>query len=369
MSADGDDFGGLKDTDLAALLDEKDDRDEEEEVDTTRPFQPDAASTPYHGGEQVELQTMHHEHSGLPDTSYEETPLLGDFLSPEEKTSKVEEVKDFIKKRFPKVDLERLGPIGFGKKSGNQASIVSFGPKGGETKILKSGSSDFLKSFTDKNSAALGPRAEDIIFEDRDSIRETRQTLKEAEIQLKQAEKLSSQREEEKKKLEVLRRKIEQTDAKIEDIQDEQGSNLESEAELRRLIQLKKNHQTELENKKKELASLSKQAKSREKEQAKVDRLRASLAAKESETNAMEEKLNQTKPLDDLKERESELQRQNEEDQAIIQDENASPSDKEAAEGRVAERNEELARQLRLRKGKGRGLSWKESKRSSKNMT
>jgi len=57
----------------------------------------------------------------------------------------------------------------------------------------------------------------------------------------------------------------------------------------------------------------------------------------------MEERLNQMKPLDDLKEQESELQRQNEEDQAIIQDENASPSEKEVAEGRVAERNEELA--------------------------
>jgi len=92
------------------------------------------------------------------------------------------------------------------------------------------------------------------------------------------------------------------------------------------------------------LDSLTKQAKNREKEQAKVDRLMASLAAKESETNAMEERYNQTKPLDDLKEQESELQRQNEEDQAIIQDENASLSEKEAAEGRVAERNEELAR-------------------------
>ena len=48
--------------------------------------------------------------------------------------------------------------------------------------------------------------------------------------------------------------------------------------------------------------------------------------------------------MDDLKEQERELQRQNEEDQEIIQDENASPSDKEAAEDRVAERNEELAR-------------------------
>jgi len=58
----------------------------------------------------------------------------------------------------------------------------------------------------------------------------------------------------------------------------------------------------------------------------------------------MEKRLNQTKPLDGLKEQESELQRQNADDQAIIQDENASPSDIEAARERVAERNEELAR-------------------------
>ena len=51
------------------------DDDDEQEVDTTRPFQPCAASTPYQ--EQYEMQTMQHEQSGLPDTSYEETPLLG----------------------------------------------------------------------------------------------------------------------------------------------------------------------------------------------------------------------------------------------------------------------------------------------------
>jgi len=58
----------------------------------------------------------------------------------------------------------------------------------------------------------------------------------------------------------------------------------------------------------------------------------------------MEERLNSSKALDDLKEQESALQRQNAEDQAIIQDENASPSDIEAARERVEERNEELAR-------------------------
>jgi len=63
--------------------------------------------------------------------------------------------------------------------------------------------------------------------------------------------------------VEVLRRKIEQTDAKIDAIQDEQGSNFESEAELRRLKEVKKNDQSDLENKKKELDLLTKSKKHR----------------------------------------------------------------------------------------------------------
>jgi len=58
----------------------------------------------------------------------------------------------------------------------------------------------------------------------------------------------------------------------------------------------------------------------------------------------LEERLNQTKPLDDLKEEESKLQRQNEEDLAIIQDENRQRSEKQDAEGRVAQRNQVITR-------------------------
>lgn len=63
-----------------------------------------------------------------------------------------------------------------------------------------------------------------------------------------------------------------------------------------------------------------------------------------SERNTLQERLNETRTLDKLREQEAELKRQNEEDQVVIQDENASPSDKQAAEGRVAERTEELGR-------------------------
>ena len=58
----------------------------------------------------------------------------------------------------------------------------------------------------------------------------------------------------------------------------------------------------------------------------------------------MEERLNSTKTFDALKEQERHLLRLNEEDQAIIEDEMEPSIDKEAAEERVAARNEEIAR-------------------------
>ena len=64
----------------------------------------------------------------------------------------------------------------------------------------------------------------------------------------------------------------------------------------------------------------------------------------EKERNEIEERLNSTKPLEELKERESELDRKKEEEQAIIQDYNATPSERKAGQDRLAEINEELER-------------------------
>ena len=139
-----------------------------------------------------------------------------------------------------------------------------------------------------------------------------------------------------------MRQQTEKTQVWIDAIEQDYGSNLESKTELQRLKQLKKNYQTEIESKKKELAALEKQAKNKEKAQEKVARERAKLNEVVKKRNLIEERLNSTKLLDDLNERESELRRQNEEDQATIDSQDASPSDKEAAEARVAERNEDL---------------------------
>ena len=325
--------------------DDDDDDDDEQEANRTQPFQPGTASTPYHGGEQHKMQTMQHEQSGLPETSFDENiPLLGGFIRQDDKPALLERARDFIKERFPRVDFGKLGPIGFSKRPGNETTIVSFGTKGGETDIFRKDGKGLVKKFTDKFKTSLGPEAESLIAQDNEEIRENRQRLREAEKQRKEAEKLASEREKAAQEVRDLRTRIERNQAQIEKIQEEQGTNVVSESELRRLQQLKKKYQKDFENAKKEVAALEKQAKTKAKEQTRVDQLRASLAAKERERNTMESRLNDTRTLDELKEQEAELQRQNEEDQAVIDNEDTSPSDKQAAEGRIEERQEELAR-------------------------
>lgn len=119
------------------------------------------------------MHTMQHKQSGLPDTSFlEETPLLGHFLHEDDQQAMIEEAET-IRKRYTNVNVGKLGPIIFSEK-GNRTEIVLL-KNAAENRIsFKKAGSDgernLLKSFTDKFSAALGPRAEDIIAEDRDTI-------------------------------------------------------------------------------------------------------------------------------------------------------------------------------------------------------
>ena len=74
-----------------------------------------------------------------------------------------------------------------------------------------------------------------------------------------------------------------------------------------------------------------------------IDSLKDKISKKETEKKAKEREFYGTKQTEDIKEREEEIKKQNEEDEKILNDENAFPQDKEAAEERIAQRNEELA--------------------------
>ena len=308
-------------------------RDGPPEFDSTWSFGPGAASTP---GEQYEMQTRMHEQSGLHDASYEETPLM---------SAQSEQVRswDALTSLFPKANATDLETS---YSANGQVKMSGFGKKTYPlfTTDRSTKQTRLNPSLTKEIKDALGKSAEQIIAEDRDSIREQRQRLAEAENQQRQAEALAAERGKQSQEIQNLSQQIERTQGRIDALQEEQGSNLESEALLNRLKQLKKNYKTDPEKKKKELAGLEKQAKDKEKIQAKVDREKKKLYEIERERNTIEERLNSTKRLDELEDDEGRLKRLNEEDQAIIDDVYASEFDKNAARERMAARDEDLLR-------------------------
>ena len=153
--------------------------------------------------------------------------MVGGFILKEDKPAILDRAREIITRRFSKVNFAKLGQIGFSKK-GDDAKIVLFGPKGGESDIFKKNDSGLLKSLTDRFKNTLGPKAEDIISEDNKSIRE--------EKQLREKERIAADHQRANDKVQNLRNKIEQTQAKIDAFVEEHGS----ESELQRLKLLKK---------------------------------------------------------------------------------------------------------------------------------
>ena len=162
----------------------------QEALSETQPFLPGHSSTPYHGGEQVEMQTTLHEQTRAP-PSYAETSFGGgtkiaenleknkttgildiskgvpvineeEFLSSEFKNEQIERAKRFIRSRYPQF-IEKNLIIGFSKK--RPLVLVAKGPRGGETPIFLKDGSDFQQSFLNQTYVknALGRPTQSII--------------------------------------------------------------------------------------------------------------------------------------------------------------------------------------------------------------
>ena len=128
------------------------------------------------------------------------------------------------------------------------------------TRNMNTGQEQLNPSLPKEIKTSLGKSAEEIIGEDRDSIREQCQRLAEAETQQRQAETLAAEREKQAQEMQNRRQQIERTEARIGDLQEEHGSNLESETELNRLKRLEKKYKSDLQEKKKELGALEKKS-------------------------------------------------------------------------------------------------------------
>ena len=208
--AEGGDFG-YDNPDLDYQLDNDDDDDEEQEVDTTRPFQPGAASTPYHGGEQHEMKTMQHEQDGLPDTSYEETPLIG-------AQSEKQRSWDALTRLYPNADPTSL-ETSYSKTGRLQVKMFGFGKKNYSlfTKDKSTGYERLNPNLTKEIKTSLRERAEDILAEDGVTIKDERQKLAESERQLKESENNSKENIAKEK----LEQEIKKLKTRLDDIMQE----------------------------------------------------------------------------------------------------------------------------------------------------
>ena len=320
-----------------------------EDIDRKNPFNPTGASTPYphdDDGETIEL-------SSLPDE--EATAFLGpdhipsvtevDFVDEDEKERRLEQVKRFLKDKFPKVDFQNLGPLGLGKRAENRFSFVKFGTRGGESRIIKADNSGLLKSFVDSNREALGQSAEELTAKKNQDEKALRQRLTEEERQLKEREKQTTLEQKAAENVQNLTRRLEQTRARREGLEEEHGSTREQQNEIDRLKQLERNLKVDLENEKVKLKQLQKrQGKALKEVKQSIGKLKKDLYTTTKERDEIELGLNRTKPLNELKERYETLKRENKEDHKIVNDDNATSSDKQAATERIIEREEELAR-------------------------
>ena len=324
------------------------------ETDRTQPFEPGAASTPA-DVESIPMTTR----TKLPqergphtaETSFTTPPdsiptvNVVDFVDEEENERIIARAKRFIKDKFPNVDFHKLGPIGLGKRTENKFSFVKFGPKGGEVRIVNKDNSDLLKSFVDSNKKALGESAEELEAKKKQEEKDLRLRLLKEEQQLKDKEQQTVLEQKAAENVRNLTRRIEQTQARREELETGHGSTLEQQKEIDRLKQLERNLSADLQNEKVELKQLQKRQDKTLKETRKsVGKLKQEIYAAAEERNELELGLNRTKPLNELDERYETLRRENEADRRIVDDDNATSNDKQAATERIIEREEEMER-------------------------
>ena len=318
-------------------IDHDGDDDDEQEVNTTQPFQPGASSTPYHEGEAHEMANMGEEGDRIP-----LIPKYDDFVYTEDKETLVTRFNEFIKAKHPRVDFSKI-IVSLGKKQGNQGKAVALGPKGGETVIFKQDNT-FTAKFSQQYSGALGPSAENIITEDNTALRDTQTRLKDAqqvEARLNTQRQKQEQVTQERQRLET---QLEQVNQRIGNMEKEGGTEMERQMETDRLKRESAKLKREIKEAKEKEKEYAQTAKEQDKAAKDVAHLQRQYAAQRQKRDAAEATLNKTKPLDELEKEAAELKRKIEADRQIMNDENASPRERMAAGVRFSENTDELAR-------------------------
>ena len=301
-----------------------------DDTETTQPFKPGGASTPYpEDGEEYEMTRLPQESQG---------PLtLGNIALRE------------IEGHFPNMSHTELE---FRYKEAPKSGGVVIEVKHHNSKkwyrLFTQSKGEVQKTLNTnlpKNiSAALGKSAEEIIAEDNTALQDTQRRLDEAqqaEVRLNTQAQKQEQEAQERQRLET---QLEQINQRLANMEDEGGTTMERQMETDRLKRESAKLTRDIKEAKKQEKEYAQTAKEQDKAAKEVERLRRQYETQRQKRDTTEATLNRTKPLDELEREREELKRKIEEYREIMDDEDATPQQKMAAGEQFSEITNELAR-------------------------
>ena len=309
--------------------------------DRTHPIEPGAASTPA-GGKSIPMT----ERTRLPQERgplIEETSFGGEptgLMAWEELKAEFEMAdKNKLKARY------RTTPRAGG---GGGGAIIEVSMKEKNkwyplfTKSRGYVAKTFNESLPKEIKTALGESLTEQFDDTNAALQEKQNELAEKQKELEQSEQRAAQSQKLRRDMDALTNQIRDKNVRMRELEDTHGP-LNTEA-IQRLKDEKKTLEGEKRSKDQELAQLRKLAKQDDKIRTEVDKIMRERRELETRKNELAAKKDALKPLDELKQQAEELETRITEDKRVIEDENTSPSERAAAEARIAENEAELER-------------------------
>ena len=200
------------------------------------------------------------------------------------------------------------------------------------------------KSLPKEILAALGPYEPDVLDA---ALAEANTALQELQNQeasqlkdLHQAQTKADEAQQLRREMDAIRKRTKETEDRIQQLEDTHGP-LDKEA-IQKLKDEKKKLANDHKEKPKQLDALAKAVKEAQTLQQDINKTRLSKGKTERRIGQLKGQKDALQPLDELKQKAAALNDHINEDLRIIEDENTTPSDREAARTRLATRNEEL---------------------------
>ena len=285
-----------------------------EDPDKKYPFEPGAASTPYHGGEEHEMSSLPQEQSGMAAPGEPAWNALT-YLYPEASATELEAFMD------PTTHRLKIKITGAGKK----AYFLLTEDKSTKQQKLN-------PQLTKEIRKALGESASDqlkTLQEQRDrNAAEIRVRVQEREQLDVQGQELQENRQE----MNAIQNQIRQLENDIHALEDKAGTSLD-EATIQRFKDEKRALEAEHQRKREQYDQTRVKVKETLQLQTEINDLK--LANRDIDRQINKLGVKPARMLDEMVQEKAELEKKLVEKRRVLEDENASPSEREAAQKQV----------------------------------